>query len=351
MAEKEKSWYDGSIQSNIESIHIERGTIMRLLEIKNLRTHFQLEDKTIYAVNGVDFTIDKKEVVALIGESGSGKSVTALSIMGLVPQPPGIIKSGTIEFEGEDLLKKKDKEMRKIRGNQISMVYQEPMNSLNPMLSIGFQIKECLTIHNMAKGKVAKKLAIEMLKKVEMPDPEETYNSFPHKLSGGMRQRVMIAMALICNPKLLIADEPTTALDVTIQAEILDLMRRLKDEFDTSVLLITHDLGVVTEIADKIIVMYGGKIMEIAPTTKLYINPSHPYTIGLMNCIPRINSDKARLYTIDGMVPDMSFETEGCEFYNRCDKNIEKCKNTKPELIEIENDHYVRCFLYEQEVE
>lgn len=323
---------------------------MELLEVKNLKTHFQLEDKTIYAVNGIDFTIDKGEVVALIGESGSGKSVTALSIMGLIKQPPGIIKSGIIEFEGEDLLKKKEKEMRSIRGNKISMIYQEPMNSLNPMLTIGYQIKECLTIHNKANGKEAKKKAIEILRKVEMADPEETYNSYPHKLSGGMRQRVMIAMALICNPKLLIADEPTTSLDVTIQAEILDLIKRLKDEFDTSVLLITHDLGVVTEMADKIIVMYSGKIMEIAPTNNLYRNPSHPYTIGLMKCIPSIKGNKDKLYTIDGAVPDMSFEPVGCEFYARCTSKMDICKNTKPELLEIEDSHSVRCFLHQREV-
>jgi len=322
----------------------------KLLEIRDLRTHFQLEEKTIYAVNGISFSINQKEVVALIGESGSGKSVTALSIMGLVPQPPGIIKSGTIHFEGEDLLKKKEKDMRNIRGNHITMVYQEPMNSLNPMLSIGFQIKECLTIHKKAKGLEAQKMAIEMLRKVEISDPEETYHYYPHQLSGGMRQRVMIAMALICNPKLLIADEPTTALDVTIQAEILDLIRRLKEEFDTSVLLITHDLGVVTEIADKIIVMYGGKIMEISPTKELYQNPLHPYTIGLMKCIPRLNSTKEKLYTIEGSVPDMSFEPVGCEFCERCHQVMDICKNSKPELKEIHENHFVRCFRHQQEV-
>lgn len=326
------------------------GSKMKLLEVKDLKTHFQLEDKTIYAVNGISFSIDRGEVVALIGESGSGKSVTALSIMGLIPQPPGIIRSGVIEFEGEDLLKKSSKEMRRIRGNKISMVYQEPMNSLNPMLTIGFQIKECLTIHKKVKGNEARSKAIEILKKVEMADPEETYNSYPHKLSGGMRQRVMIAMALICNPKLLIADEPTTALDVTIQAEILDLIKRLKEEFSTSVLLITHDLGVVTEMADKIIVMYGGKIMEVAYTKDLYLTPAHPYTSGLMQCIPRMKKSQDKLYTIEGTVTDMSFEPEGCEFYDRCHKKMAICKTNKPELLEIEKSHFVRCFLYAGEV-
>jgi oligopeptide/dipeptide ABC transporter ATP-binding protein len=319
----------------------------KLLEVIDLKTHFELERKTIYAVNGVSFSVGRKEIVALIGESGSGKSVTALSIMGLVPKPAGKIKSGRILFEGEDLLKKTDKEMRKIRGNQISMVYQEPMNSLNPRLSIGYQIKECLTIHGIAKGKEAKEKAVEMLRKVEIPEPEKRYKDYPHQLSGGMRQRVMIAMALVCNPKLLIADEPTTALDVTIQAEILDLIKRLKEEYETSVLLITHDLGVVAEMAEEIVVMYSGKIMEIAPTKKLYSKPMHPYTIGLMKCIPRLNEGKKRLYTITGNVPDLSYEPEGCEFYDRCDKRMEECSKQKPQMIEKEKDHFVRCLHYE----
>lgn len=323
----------------------------RLLEVKNLKTHFELEDKTIYAVNGISFSIDKKEVVALIGESGSGKSVTALSIMGLIPEPPGKIKSGSILFNGKDLLKRNRKEMTLIRGNEISMVYQEPMNSLNPMLTVGYQIKESLAIHKKIKGNKAKEMAIEMLKKVEIPEPHERYNSYPYQLSGGMRQRVMIAMSLICNPKLLIADEPTTALDVTIQAEILDLIKRLKDEYDTSVLLITHDLGVVTEMSDKIVVMYSGKIMEIASTRELYHNPLHPYTNGLMKCIPRLNTDKGKLFTIKGSVPDLSDEPEGCEFYDRCDKRMDKCKNNKPRLVEIEKDHFVRCLRCAGEVE
>ncbi len=323
----------------------------RLLEVKNLKTHFELEDKTIYAVNGISFSIDKKEVVALIGESGSGKSVTALSIMGLIPEPPGKIKSGSILFNGKDLLKRNRREMTLIRGNEISMVYQEPMNSLNPMLTVGYQIKESLAIHKKIKGNKAKEMAIEMLKKVEIPEPHERYNSYPYQLSGGMRQRVMIAMSLICNPKLLIADEPTTALDVTIQAEILDLIKRLKDEYDTSVLLITHDLGVVTEMSDKIVVMYSGKIMEIASTRELYHNPLHPYTNGLMKCIPRLNTDKGKLFTIKGSVPDLSDEPEGCEFYDRCDKRMDKCKNNKPRLVEIEKDHFVRCLRCAGEVE
>ncbi|WP_425448510.1 ABC transporter ATP-binding protein [Dethiothermospora halolimnae] len=318
----------------------------RLLEVKDLKTHFQLEDKTIYAVNGVSFSIGKREVVALIGESGSGKSVTALSIMGLIPSPPGEIKGGQILFNGENILDKSEKEKRKIRGNEISMVYQEPMNSLNPMLKVGYQIRECLTIHRKISKKEAKNKAIDILKKVEIPEPHERYNCYPFELSGGMRQRIMIAMALVCNPKLLIADEPTTALDVTIQAEILDLIRRLKDEYETSVLLITHDLGVVTEMSDKIVVMYSGKIMEIAGTRDLYNNAMHPYTKGLMKCIPRLNDKKGKLYTIKGTVPDMSMEVKGCEFYSRCDKRMDRCKEVKPKLTEIDTGHLVRCFHY-----
>lgn len=318
-----------------------------LLEIKNLKTHFELDDKTVYAVNDVSFTINKDEITALIGESGSGKTVTALSIMSLVPQPPGNIKSGEILFKGKDLLKYTEKQLKTIRGNEISMIYQEPLNSLNPYLSIGYQVKECLVIHGLSKGKKAKEMAIEILRKVEIPDPQERYNSYPHQFSGGMRQRVMIAMALITNPILLIADEPTTALDVTIQAEILDLIRKLKKESKMSVLLITHDLGVVTEIADKIVVMYSGKIMEIASTNELHNNPLHPYTIGLMKCIPRMNEARKKLHTIEGNVPDLTFEPEGCEFYDRCNKRIDKCKSEKPKLLKKEFDHYVRCWLYE----
>lgn len=318
-----------------------------LLEIKNLKTHFELDDKTVYAVNDVSFTINKDEITALIGESGSGKTVTALSIMSLVPQPPGNIKSGEILFKGKDLLKYTEKQLKTIRGNEISMIYQEPLNSLNPYLSIGYQVKECLVIHGLSKGKKAKEMAIEILRKVEIPDPQERYNSYPHQFSGGMRQRVMIAMALITNPILLIADEPTTALDVTIQTEILDLIRKLKKESKMSVLLITHDLGVVTEIADKIVVMYSGKIMEIASTNELHNNPLHPYTIGLMKCIPRMNEARKKLHTIEGNVPDLTFEPEGCEFYDRCNKRIDKCKSEKPKLLKKEFDHYVRCWLYE----
>lgn len=318
-----------------------------LLKVEDLKTHFKLDDKTVHAVNGVSFEINKGEIVALIGESGSGKSVTALSIMGILPMPPAKIKSGKVIFDGEDLLSKKRKELKNIRGNKISMIYQEPMTSLNPMLKIGYQIKEALTIHKKMKGKEAKEKAIELLRKVDIPEPEKRYNSYPYELSGGMRQRVMIAMALICNPKLLIADEPTTALDVTIQAEILELIKDLKTEYDMSVLFITHDLGVVTNIADRILVMYSGEIREIADTKELYNNPLHPYTVGLMKCIPRLNDPTKKLYTIEGNVPDLLKETKGCAFYPRCERRMEKCKDNKPSLVEHSKGHFVRCWHYE----
>ncbi|NBI05475.1 ABC transporter ATP-binding protein [Senegalia massiliensis] len=320
-----------------------------LLEVKNLTTYFKLENKTIHAVDDVSFNIKKGEIVALIGESGSGKSVTAKSIMRIVPIPPGKIVNGKVIFEKEDLLQKKNKELRHIRGKDISMIYQEPMTSLNPMLKVGYQIKEVLKIHTNIKGSDAKEKAIELLRKVDIPEPEKRYNSYPYELSGGMRQRVMIAMALICNPKLLIADEPTTALDVTIQAEILELIKNLKSELNMSVLFITHDLGVVTNIADRIMVMYSGKIREISYTNELYKNPLHPYTVSLMKCIPRLNDPAKELYTIKGNVPDLEIKEKGCAFYPRCNRRMDKCIDNNPKLVEYKKGHFVRCWHYEED--
>ncbi|WP_411680857.1 ABC transporter ATP-binding protein [Clostridium thailandense] len=318
-----------------------------LLEVKNLKTQFKVKGGLVNAVDGVDFDIDKGEVVAIVGESGSGKSVTSLSIMGLIPNPPGKVIDGEIIFSGEDLLKKNKNELQQIRGNKISMIFQEPMTSLNPVYTIGRQISETLIKHKNMNKKEAQKEAVKMLELVGIPSPEKRVNDFPHQLSGGMRQRVMIAMALACNPELLIADEPTTALDVTIQAQILDLMLKLKEKFNTSIMLITHDLGVVAEVADRVVVMYCGKVVEKALAGELFENPMHPYTIGLLNSIPKIDEDKDKLFMIPGTVPNPLEMPSGCAFSDRCDKCMPKCKESMPPLVEHE-DRQVRCFLYEK---
>ena len=316
-----------------------------LLEVRNLETRLKFDDKTIYAVNDISFIVEENETVAIIGESGSGKSMTAKSIMRLLPGHDSEV-NGEILFNGEDLLKLSDMDMRFIRGHKISNIYQEPMNSLNPCLKIGYQIKESLLIHGLATGAQAKEMVIEMLKKVEIPDPEKRYHAYPHELSGGMQQRVLIAMALITNPALLIADEPTTALDVTVQAGIIKLLEDLKEQYNMSILLITHDLGVVSEVADRVIVMYGGTIMEIANIEKIYETPLHPYTNGLIKCIPKLDEKKDKLYSIEGHVLDLSQETKGCEFCARCDKRLPKCSEEKPVLREHRSNHYVRCWHY-----
>jgi peptide/nickel transport system ATP-binding protein len=321
-----------------------------LLEVKNLRTQFKVKGGLVNAVDGVDFDIEKGEVVAIVGESGSGKSVTSLSIMGLIPNPPGKVIDGEILFSGEDLLKKSKKELQQIRGNKISMIFQEPMTSLNPVYNIGKQISETLIKHKSMNKKDAQKEAVKMLELVGIPSPEKRINDFPHQLSGGMRQRVMIAMALACSPELLIADEPTTALDVTIQAQILDLMLKLKEKFNTSIMLITHDLGVVAEVADRVVVMYCGKVVEKASVDKLFENPMHPYTIGLLNSIPKIDEDKDKLFMIPGTVPNPLEMPKGCSFSDRCDKCMDICKESMPPLLQHES-RQVRCFLYDQKGE
>ena len=318
-----------------------------LLEVKNLKTDFKLKNGVVHAVDDMSFTLDKGEILAIVGESGSGKSVTSLSIMGLL-QEPGEVVGGDILYKGESLFKKSEKELQKIRGDQISMIFQEPMTSLNPVYRIGDQISESIMTHMKLSKKEARARTIEMLKTVGIPSPEERAHDYPHQMSGGMRQRVMIAMALSCNPELLIADEPTTALDVTIQAQILDLIYGLREKFNMAVLLITHDLGVVAEAADRVIVMYCGKIMESADVKSLFAKPMHPYTLGLLNSIPRIDDESGeRLYMIQGMVPNPLHMPEGCPFSDRCDKCMERCKKEMPALTPVDG-HLVRCFLYEQ---
>ena len=297
----------------------------------------------------MSFFVEKGKTLGIVGESGCGKSITSLSIMGLVETPPGEIAGGEIIFEGEDLLKKNEKEMSKIRGKKIAMIFQEPMTSLNPVFTIGQQLIETLMLHEDMTKKQAKERAIEMLKMVKIPLAEKRFHEYPHQLSGGMRQRVMIAMALCCNPELLICDEPTTALDVTIQAQILDLINELKEKTGTSVMMITHDLGVIAEIADDVMVMYAGKIVERATCDQIFEKPMHPYTYGLMQCIPKLDDDDTeRLSVIEGMVPSFDDMPKGCAFCPRCKEAREICKQKMPELTEVEG-RMVRCFKYTQE--
>jgi len=321
----------------------------KLIEIKNLKTQFLTERGIARAVDDVSFNILEGETMAIVGESGCGKSVTALSIMNLVPNPPGEVVAGSIHFEGKDLLKISEREMRKIRGNRISMIFQEPMTSLNPVFKIGDQISEVLRLHQNLEKKDARDKAIDLLRQVRIPAPENRISDYPHQMSGGMRQRVMIAIALACSPKILIADEPTTALDVTIQAQILKLMDQLREQTGTSIMLITHDLAVVAETAENVIVMYAGRIVETANVHKLFNNPFHPYTKGLMSSIPGIEKiDKeVRLEAIPGMVPNLYALPLGCKFNDRCIKAHDRCLQAEPNLIEIEDGHYVRCWLYE----
>ena len=321
-----------------------------LLEIKGLKTHFFTEDGVAPAVDGVDYWVRKGETLGVVGESGCGKSVTALSILGLIPQPPGKIVDGDILFEGRSLLTLSKNEMRKIRGNKISMIFQEPMTSLNPVYTIGNQISETLKLHQGIHNKDALERSTEMLRLVGIPSPERRVNEYPHQLSGGMRQRAMIAMALACNPSLLIADEPTTALDVTIQAQILDLMVSLKEELQTAIILITHDLGVVAESAARVVVMYAGKVVEESDVYQIFENPLHPYTVGLLESIPRIDlsaEKKKRLKEIKGVVPILSNLPKGCHFQPRCPKAMDICTREEPVLKPEGDYHFVRCWLYE----
>ena len=321
-----------------------------LLEVKDLETEFKVKRGTVKAVNGVSFEVDKGEILAVVGESGSGKSVTSLSVMGLI-RDPGRVAGGEILFGGENLLKKNTKEMQAILGDKISMIFQEPITSLNPVYRVKDQIMETILTHTTMSKKEAMARAIEMLDLVGIPAPEQRVNDYPHQMSGGMRQRVMIAMALACDPELLIADEPTTALDVTIQAQILDLINRLREKLGMAVLLITHDLGVVAETADKVVVMYCGRVVEQATVEQLFTKPLHPYTQVLLDSIPKMDDDKERLYMIKGIVPDPIHLPNGCSFADRCDKCMEKCKEHMQKLARTEDGRKVRCLLISDEVE
>lgn len=314
----------------------------KILNVKNLTTTFEYKGEIIPAVQNVSFGISKGETLCIVGESGSGKSVTALSVMRLI-QYPGEIREGEILFDGIDLMKCTENEMRKIRGNQISMVFQEPMTSLNPVFTIGNQLTETILTHRNISKKEAKEQAINMLRSVNIPSPEERLKQYPHQLSGGMRQRVVIAMALACNPKLLIADEPTTALDVTTQAQILKLINDLKEKTETAFMLITHDMGVVAAAADKVLVMYSGRVMEYADVMTIFKNPLHPYTIGLLKSIPNINEKQNRLYSIKGTIPMPGEIKKGCRFQTRCQIATEKCFKEEPPLKEKGNS-LVRCW-------
>jgi len=315
-----------------------------LLEVIDLKTTFSTDDGDLSAVDGVTFNLNPGETLGIVGESGSGKSVTSLSIMGLIPKPPGNIY-GSIRYKDQELVNLSEKKMRELRGNEIAMIFQEPMTSLNPVFTIGNQMLEAIKLHLNLSNKESKKRAIEMLKLVGIPRSEEIMNEYPHQLSGGMRQRIMIAMAMSCNPSILIADEPTTALDVTIQAQILDLMKKLKTDHGTSILLITHDLGVVAEMCERVIVMYAGKVVEEADVRTIFHNPMHPYTKGLIKSTPKLSTDSKRLYTIPGNVPSLSNMPKGCSFAPRCEYVMDICTKQSPELVIVEDGHKSRCWL------
>jgi peptide/nickel transport system ATP-binding protein len=315
-----------------------------LLDVRGLRTYFASERGEVRAVDGVDLTLERGRTLGIVGESGCGKSVTALSIMGLIPQPPGRIAGGEVRFDGEDLLKAPPRRMRDLRGDKLSMIFQEPMTSLNPAFPVGEQISEAILRHRKVDKLQAQNQAVEMLQKVRIPSPERRARDYPHQLSGGMRQRVMIAMALACNPRLLIADEPTTALDVTIQAQILELMRLLRAELGTAIILITHDLGVIAELADDVIVMYAGQVIERCAAARLFSEPHHPYTVGLLGSIPRLHLEQSRLSAIEGIVPDAAAFPHGCRFHPRCPFAVEKCRLENPPLLPIQNGHEAACW-------
>jgi oligopeptide transport system ATP-binding protein len=318
----------------------------RLLEVKGLETRFFTQDGVVRAVNGISYHLDEGETLAIVGESGCGKSVSVMSMLRLIPQPPGKITGGEVWFDSRDLLKMSDDEIRQVRGNRIAMIFQDPMTSLNPVLTIGFQVSEALTLHMGMDKAAARKRSVELLEMVGIPQAAARLDDYPHQFSGGMRQRVMIAMGLSCNPQLLIADEPTTALDVTIQAQIADLVKRLRDEIGMAIIWITHDLGVVAGLAQRVIVMYAGFIIEEAPVKELYGNPRHPYTLGLLGSLPRLDETRAqRLTSIEGLPPDLIDLPKGCPFYVRCKYRIERCAYENPQLEPVAPGHKIACWV------
>ncbi len=319
------------------------------LQISNLKSHFFTSKGVVPAVDGVSIDVPPGKIIGLVGESGCGKSMTAMSVMGLL-RHPGRVVDGKILLEGRDITHLSRKELSKIRGTEISMILQEPMTSLNPVYPVGKQVQEAILLHQKVSKEEAKQRVIDIFKEVGIPEPEKRYRSFPHQLSGGLRQRVMIGMAMVCRPKVMIADEPTTALDVTIEAQILRLMKRLRDELGTSIILITHNMGVVAEVCDYVYVMYAGNVMEQAETFELFERTRHPYTQGLLKSIPKLDTKEERLYTIEGVVPNLLHLPKGCNFCNRCDQATEQCFLEKPGLYETGKGHKVRCFRYEGEV-
>ncbi|MHA6532834.1 ABC transporter ATP-binding protein [Paenibacillus sp. BAC0078] len=325
--------------------------IQPILKIEDLHTHFFTDHGEVPAVDGVDLYINPGEVLGVVGESGCGKSVTSLSILKLVPDPPGKIVGGRILLKGQDIVPLKEKEMRKIRGNSVSMIFQEPMTSLNPLFTVGQQIIEAVRLHSGLSKRDAREHAVDMLRKVGIPRAEAIIDEYPHQLSGGMRQRVMIAMSISCSPGLLIADEPTTALDVTIQAQILDLIRRLNEEQGTAVMLITHDLGVIAEMCHRVAVMYAGKVVEEGGVRDIFKNPLHPYTRGLIESVPRMGETRERLYSIPGNVPILSKDMQGCRFAPRCPNVMEICRQSLPQLTLQEERHGCRCWLHDDQQE
>ena len=320
-----------------------------LLQVRDLRTSFFTDDGEVKAVDGVTFDIEEGETLGLVGESGCGKTVSALSLLRLIPSPPGKILGGEVIFEGEDLLKVDESEIRHVRGNKIAMIFQEPMTSLNPVLTIGRQLTEGLELHMDMDSSSATKRAVQLLEMVGIPEAEARIREYPHQFSGGMRQRVMIAMALSCNPKLVLADEPTTALDVTIQAQVLEILARLTRELGTSIIIITHNLGVVARYADRVNVMYAGRIVETASAKRLYANPQHPYTVGLLTSVPRLDQErKQKLQVIEGVPPDLINLPEGCAFYDRCTFRVDRCKAEAPPLMPVEDKHLAACWEWQR---